>query len=169
MKIKYESGSLKAEDLTKLSMKELITLYNEMIDKGVSEGLDKYRYLNRGKFQSENDAALHCMNIHSTIVALYQGRKEEKEGPPPEKAPIIVNNVVTRKNVMSENTIIHLVHKGDNPKRGNSAARFAHYKTGMTVQEYINKVGDKTKAMADIRWDIGKGYITTSERKEAAA
>lgn len=42
-----------------------------------------------------------------------------------------------------------------NPKKGASAERFALYKDGMIVQNYINAGG----RLADIRWDADRGYI----------
>ena len=44
----------------------------------------------------------------------------------------------------------------ENPKRGNSRIRFAQYRTGMTVQEYIHACdasGVPNHALFDITWD----------------
>ena len=48
-----------------------------------------------------------------------------------------------------------------NPKRpsGKSHARFELYKTGMTTEEYIAAVGDRSKATADLKWDEERKYI----------
>jgi hypothetical protein len=43
-----------------------------------------------------------------------------------------------------------------NPKRGKSALRFALYRTGMTVQEYIEaceRLNSPNHALFDITWD----------------
>ena len=44
----------------------------------------------------------------------------------------------------------------ENPKRGASAVRFAHYRTGMTVLEYVQACetsGKRNYALFDITWD----------------
>jgi hypothetical protein len=43
-----------------------------------------------------------------------------------------------------------------NPKRGDSAIRFAQYRTGMTVRDYISaceRLGIPNYAIFDIAWD----------------
>ena len=52
-----------------------------------------------------------------------------------------------------------------NPKKGASHARYALYATGLTVAQYQKAVvaggyGNTTKATADLRWDVQRGYIT---------
>lgn len=47
------------------------------------------------------------------------------------------------------------VLSADNPKRGTAAERFALYKNGMTVDEYIAAGGKR----ADVNWDVGQGFI----------
>lgn len=42
-----------------------------------------------------------------------------------------------------------------NPKRGKAAERFALYKNGMSVDEFVKLGG----TVADVRWDMGKGFI----------
>lgn len=58
--------------------------------------------------------------------------------------------------------IIHIVSK-ENPKRRAAGERFADYRDGMTVKEYISvmeKKGRKRGAtMGDIRWDHAQGFI----------
>jgi chemotaxis protein histidine kinase CheA len=46
----------------------------------------------------------------------------------------------------------------ENPKRADAARRFALYKTGMTVGEYIEAGGYP----ADVRWDIKQGFIAVA-------
>jgi len=58
---------------------------------------------------------------------------------------------------------IRLVAEG-NPKRGKSAERFALYRDGMTVGEYLDASSKATgskrgKWAADLRWDAERGYI----------
>lgn len=45
-----------------------------------------------------------------------------------------------------------------NPKRGKSAARFAIYRTGMTVAEFLAEGGLR----ADLAWDAEHGYISVA-------
>jgi hypothetical protein len=43
-----------------------------------------------------------------------------------------------------------------NPKKGKSALRFARYRTGMTIQDYIrscDEIGMSKLALFDITWD----------------
>ena len=51
-----------------------------------------------------------------------------------------------------------------NPKRGKSAERFALYRDGMAVGEYLDATSALTgskrgKWSADLRWDAERGYI----------
>ncbi len=43
----------------------------------------------------------------------------------------------------------------ENPKRGGAAERFALYKNGMTVDEYLTAGGKR----ADVNWDVKMGFI----------
>lgn len=43
----------------------------------------------------------------------------------------------------------------ENPKRGGAADRYALYKNGMTVDEYIAAGGKR----ADVNWDVAQGFI----------
>jgi hypothetical protein len=58
--------------------------------------------------------------------------------------------------------VIRLLVK-ENPKRGESHTRFARYKTGMKVEDYVArsvKAGNPASlARADIRWDLKHGLI----------
>jgi hypothetical protein len=51
----------------------------------------------------------------------------------------------------------------ENPKRGESRTRFARYKTGMKVADYVAscvKAGNPSSiARADLRWDVKHGLI----------
>ena len=49
----------------------------------------------------------------------------------------------------------------NNPKRMGTGAhtRFSQYKTGMTVDQYREAVGDPTKARRDLRWDSKRRHI----------
>lgn len=50
----------------------------------------------------------------------------------------------------------------ENPKRGKSAIRFAQYRTGMTVQEYVHSCDGldvSNPALFDITWDTDREFI----------
>ncbi len=57
-------------------------------------------------------------------------------------------------------TVIALV----NPKREGSAsaARYNHYRTGMTVDQYGAACRDRKKAIRDVQWDLKAGFISLS-------
>jgi len=61
----------------------------------------------------------------------------------------------------TEDAIITVVHKGDNPKRGTAADRYALYRNGMTVAAYIAAGGQRR----DVVWDQKMGWIKTAEPK----
>jgi hypothetical protein len=62
-----------------------------------------------------------------------------------------------------------------NPKRGVSRLRFACYKNGQTVAQYQKAVAalvkagkvPKNYALADIKWDTARGFITLGAPKPA--
>ena len=51
-----------------------------------------------------------------------------------------------------------------NPKRKDAARRFGLYKTGQTVEQYIQVCKDNgitpALARADVRWDMAAGFIS---------
>jgi hypothetical protein len=57
------------------------------------------------------------------------------------------------------------VLREQNPCRGKAKARFAKYRTGMTVEEYAEAViaaglGDDKRARRDVRWDCKRRFIS---------
>jgi hypothetical protein len=51
-----------------------------------------------------------------------------------------------------------------NPKRGTARLRFALYRTGMSVGEYLDAAAEAYprlayRAMGDLSWDAGQGWI----------
>lgn len=58
--------------------------------------------------------------------------------------------------LFTDAAVITIVHKGDNPKRGPAAERYALYRDGMTVAEYIARGGTRR----DVVWDaFHQGWI----------
>lgn len=60
-----------------------------------------------------------------------------------------------RKSAFGDSMKITLIAK-ENPKRAKAAERFALYKTGMTIGDYIAAGG----TMADVRWDVKQNFIS---------
>lgn len=58
--------------------------------------------------------------------------------------------------LFTEDGVITIVHKGENPKRGTAADRYDLYRSGMTVKAYIAAGGQRR----DVVWDFRKGWIT---------
>jgi hypothetical protein len=54
----------------------------------------------------------------------------------------------------------------DNPKRGESRARFAFYRDGLTTDDYVARVvkagNPSSLARADLRWDAQRKFIAIS-------
>lgn len=61
-------------------------------------------------------------------------------------------------------TDIIRVHAVGNPKKGTAAVRYAHYKDGMTVGDYIKAVGDRKQALRDMAWDRKQGWVSFEEK-----
>jgi hypothetical protein len=63
----------------------------------------------------------------------------------------------------AKDTQIIRVLVSENPKRGESRTRFARYRTGMSVADYVArnvKAGNSASlARADIRWDLARKFI----------
>lgn len=60
------------------------------------------------------------------------------------------------KRLFTEAGIITVLHKGENPKRGTAAERYALYRNGMTVAAYIAAGGQRR----DVVWDQHQGWIS---------
>lgn len=60
-----------------------------------------------------------------------------------------------RKSAFSDGMKITVLAK-ENPKRAKAAERFALYKNGMTIGDYVAAGG----TMADVRWDVKQNFIS---------
>jgi len=69
--------------------------------------------------------------------------------------PVAEKSGPGRKSAFSDDMKITVVAK-ENPKRAKAAERFALYKNGMTVGEYVRAGG----TMADVRWDVKQNFIS---------
>ena len=74
---------------------------------------------------------------------------------PPAKAPAATQSA-------PKGQVINLLVK-QNPKRGDSATRFAYYRDGMPVDDYVARVvkagASSSLARADLRWDMARKFI----------
>lgn len=62
---------------------------------------------------------------------------------------------------IDERSIIHVLSP-NNPKRGESGKRFALYREGMTIKDYLAAVGDEKVARQDLAWDQNHLFIKIS-------
>lgn len=92
--------------------------------------------------------------------------KKTKKTKTPKAAKKAPNKAPGKRRDTSQQYItVYANYKTENPKRGTAAQRFTHYKDGMTVDEYIAKVGDRGLALADVRWDVKQGFIKLHNAK----
>ena len=86
----------------------------------------------------------------------------KKPAPAAKKAAAAAEPAGTRGRApnISGDAVITLVAK-ENPKRGGAAERFALYKNGMTVDQYIAAGGKR----ADVNWDMSMDFIKVKEPK----
>ena len=82
---------------------------------------------------------------------------------PTKSAPAAVTETAPTKSAPStKGQVIRLLVK-ENPKRGNSATRFALYRDGITVDDYVERCvkagAPSSVARADLRWDVGRKFI----------
>lgn len=86
----------------------------------------------------------------------------------PAKAPA---KPAGRAPLFGETDVIRYLLTGDapNPKRGTAAARFAHYRDGITVADYIAAVGDRKQALRDLAWDTKQKWVAVEGAKPASA
>ena len=120
-------------DLSNLSTKELVDLYN------------KYR---RAAGESEivrfADRATAIKRTAAVLPKKAEPKNKTEKG-------------AAQKEAMAANRArkITILVEG-NPKRGTAAARYALYKNGMTVGKYIELGGQ----LRDVTWDVKQGWIS---------
>jgi hypothetical protein len=86
----------------------------------------------------------------------------DKKPTPPKKKPSETVALWRAQKPFDPKQIVKLL-RPENPKRRGAGKRFAYYKDGMSVQEYIDimkETGRTAKAtMDDMRWDHVSGFI----------
>lgn len=159
---RYESGPLSVQTLKKGGKYPLLF----QVSSGViaTQLLDTY---NRAfpKSQQQKSELAH------RLLLQYLGQEESdmatKKTPQPIEKKVAAPKVAAPKAEKSEALGRKATFKDDmkitilvegNPKRAGAAARFALYKKGMTVAEYLAAGG----TMADIRWDVKQEFISVS-------
>lgn len=95
-------------------------------------------------------------------IALTEPRRRKAaepttpKAPKAPKAPRSATAGAKGRALFSEDGIITVVHKGENPKKSTAADRFALYRSGMTVAAYIAAGGQRR----DVVWDQHQGWIS---------
>ena len=116
------------KQLSEMTSSAIVELYNSYADKPVKKFADKATAVKR-------TFAVLPQKVKPT------GEAEQAEG----KVDALHARVIT-------------LLVAENPKRGASAQRYALYRTGMTVGEYL-AAGGRSK---DINWDVAREYITVA-------
>ena len=179
--MEYVSGGFHPSEYRDSPIYQLVSLYREMRLDGLEAGLDPLLHPEYSTFGSIDEALGRCARIYSSIVAVKSADEEIEEfglfkpSPKPQKHVKITSkeqsiqmSKVTRAKV--DNTAVITVLVEGNPKKRTAAARFEKYKTGMTVQEYIDAIGgDVTLGVNDVLWDSGKGWIKWENPPSAVA
>lgn len=90
-------------------------------------------------------------------VAKKAAPTEAKAAPAKSKktAPVAEKAGPGRKSAFNDGMKITVLVK-ENPKRAGAAARFALYKNGITIAEYVAAGG----TLADVRWDVKQDFIS---------
>jgi hypothetical protein len=142
----FTVGSLQTK-----SIFEIVGEYNSLLQQGYGLGLDKFRHKPVRSFPNKLVALAKFNTLYSLVVAAHEVQQNMDA--------LVGSLPVFTATRAKEEDIIELLHTGDNPKKKKSAERFALYQNGMSVKDYIDKVGDRQQAMNDIRWDTRKGWI----------
>ena len=124
-------------ELSAMSSTALVALYNEYAAKPVKKFADKATAVKR---------TLEILPV-AEVKASKKTAKAEKSEP----------SATGRVAALHARTITVLAES--NPKRGESAERFALYRDGMTVGEYLAAGG----VSKDVNWDAARGYISVTE------
>jgi hypothetical protein len=128
-------------DFSGMKLAELTTAYNEMVLTAIDLGI-KAKTIKL--FKDRPTGLKRCQQLDAEISKL-----NGKSPTAPKKG---------RRTGIADDTKISIL-VSENPKRSTAAERFAFYKEGMLVSTYVNKVGNRTLAYADLRWDSKQKFI----------
>ena len=186
MQLEYKSGYYSVAQLRKMEEKDLISMYEKMREDGIGLGLSPNNHPPKPKFSSFEEAMLYCFKMHSSVVAAKESvmaitREESGLSSVEEHPRVTGSNPVVRATTKERakkmtkvplNAVITVLAT-ENPKRRTAADRFALYKTGMVVQQYVELVGNQALAVGDVEWDTNHGWISwtvpQTESEEVAA
>lgn len=146
-------------NLSNLSIKKLVSVYNSYADKPVKHFRDRKTAIERcEKVMTNGDATLENTSISDVVAKL-----ESDEAAHPEPAEQVQEKKKRRGRPVTipfpaDAVITRLIA---NPKRrgGAPAKRFDLYRSGLTVGEYVEKVGSPYLAKCDLKYDLSKNYI----------
>jgi hypothetical protein len=94
--------------------------------------------------------------IAKTVVKAEKPKAKVAAAKPKASKPKATNATPRGKALFTEDGVITVKHKGENPKRGTAAERFELYRSGMTVAAYILSGGQRR----DVVWDQHQGWIS---------
>jgi hypothetical protein len=157
------------DDLMRMPMTVLLAAYNRATGKAIKS------FNTRAKGAVQTYAALRgWLDLDLPDVPAVPSSPEPTETSPMKTKTTKTKRATTskkntasgrpgRRSKFTPESTITLVAK-ENPKRPGSAAhtRFAFYRTGQTVQQFLDKGG----WLADIRWDEKMGFIRVSGAKK---
>ena len=180
------------DDLKGMDLKDLKNLYlKERAAAIETYGFQPHRF-SESLIRSESDVIARLVMLRSSVLAgkesmlavkaedtEYSPEKKEKRRKALDELAKIDSKILdsefqpkkeSKVPTTTQDTRIITRLITDNPKRGASRNRFDHYRTGMTVQEYIDLVGNRTLALGDVKWDSGRNLIRVEAavREEAA-
>lgn len=125
---------------------------NATVDAGLKTGTKGYSVRSIGAKAEKPAAAVTSGKKIGKPAA--KSADKSKKAPAKKAATGAKRAPVSREPKVPGTSKITLLVK-ENPKRGASAERYALYKTGMTVDAYVEAGGRR----ADIAWDVAHSYI----------
>lgn len=148
--IVYKHGALKRDDLIPMKDRDLIVLYNRIVRDGVKAGLDQNRYKQIDRVVNQDETIKRAMMMHSSVTAILGSNVVE--------LPIKTISSMIKGNGFDNEAKLTLI-KTENPKKGKSRDRYECYRHSLTIGDYIHAVGNRTLAIADLKWDKKRGHI----------
>lgn len=118
--------------------------------------------LSTGKLTVHRDPGTSAMGAIAKTVAKDEPAPAKrqpaakKSAAPAKKAPAAKKTSAGGRRLFTEDGVITILHKGENPKRGTAADRYDLYRNGMTVAAYIAAGGQRR----DVVWDAKQGWIS---------
>jgi hypothetical protein len=147
------------------SMAELVAFYNDRTGKSIkkfetrAKGVERVTALLKAVDDiapPPYDGPSALGQIAKSVVKPTPKKPAAKKAPAQAKKPTVAAKPGRGRALFSEDGVITVKHKGDNPKRGTAADRYDLYRTGMTVSAYIAAGGQRR----DVVWDQHQGWIT---------